>query len=438
VTLEHDVLPPIPQDQPRWPEIVPAGWIVLAVFANGPLILAQRALGVSMIPTQWLARIALAGLTLGAVLLRPRLTQRFLSPQMGVAVSAFGFSVFVSFCLATLRPASSPANLSSFVFMYGIGGLIFLTLLAPLPMKFGRIFRILFALSIALGIAQTARQDLILPDDILADFGIVFERFVDGRVRATSFFASPPRFAEFLTIGSVLILHRILFSATRRPLYLSIYFMTAWLLFNTYSRSGYILFLTSSLILIIMDRKWLRSGRGMGRRGTFAIFGSAMAVAGVAIADLFPVASPLTDTSSVEARQQHWSELLERFDSSTFLSFLFGTGQSARFSRLDTEYFVVDNLLFAIFLYAGSLGVLTFVFLSCTLIRESLRVPFDKDSPLRPLLAFFVGLLFESLFVDNHNTVFLTQLTLIGVLTQGAISHGLSSPSQASIGTPLR
>ena len=403
----------------RWPRVVPAGWFVLTVVGSGLILYVQIVLGGAQVPVQSLARVGLVGVAIGCWAFAVR-EKDFLDPRLRAPLVAFVVVTAASLLYSAFRSQALGDALGEFGFMYSIGIFLSLYLLIPVVARFGQGFRLFCASAVAFGFLQAMRQDLFLPQSFLERFGIVFQTFVNERVRVLGFFASPPRFAELLVLVCALLQHSLI-TGKRRWLTMSAYLVTLWVLYNTFSRSGYVLFLSTLAIqLILMRRQFFGSDSGAVAR-FYALIAGAGAGLALLVAGRFPLDSSVTDTTSFAARQGHWSSLIDQLRGLGAFEVVLGTGTAARYSFLSSEYFVVDNVVLAMFLYGGVLGVLTFLWLFIRIFSvAAVTAPRDR-SRWDALLAFYVSLLVEGMFVDNHNTIFIVQFALLGMLAHDRI-----------------
>lgn len=406
---------------PRWPEVVPVSWFVTLTVGGTGLTLLQELVGTSM-PIQVASRAALlacVAVALPAVKRPPQM--RSLTPTLTF------FLVALSCTLAAtlLQTDDWGAVASSYGFMYALAAPILLFLIAPMVVKRSHAFVALAVGAVCFGLVQTLSQDLLLPPGFRENFGVVWDEFVNGRVRATSFFASPPRFAELLVFCLAYLQYPML---TRRGTFWKLalpYLVVQFVLFNTYSRSGYVLFVAMTILQLILaatsrdpeTRETLRSRAffifAVGVLGLLSFFGGRIQLDG-----------SVTDSTSLLARQGHWSVLIQAIKSGGVPEFLFGTGRSAQFSAFSSDYFVVDNLLLAVYFHGGVLALAAFIYLFVSIARIALHHRTSSNSGRWvPILAFYLALPLEGMFVDNHNTVFLVQFALIGMLVQDWAAH---------------
>jgi hypothetical protein len=406
----------------RWPHVVPAGWFVLVVVAGGLITYLQESLGGVQIPVQSAARALLVAEVLIALAVSHR-ASRALPPSLSFPLGLFILSAVVALAAAAGRGTPTSDAVGAFMFMYGTGVLLAVFLIAPVSVRLGLAFRAFCVVAVGFGLLQTYKQDLLLPVAFRDRFGIVYERFVNENVRVLSFFASPPRFAELLVLIAAFIQHGFITGRRRGPASVLGYLLVVFVLYNTFSRSGYVLFLSTLIVqMFLMRRKFLGSD-GASRVRLYMVLvllcgGMAMLVSG-----RLPFDSSVVDTTSFTARQGHWSLLYQQAQGLSVSELFVGTGTSARFSVLSNDYFVVDNILLAVLLYSGLFGLLCFLFLFARIAREGVRAIGGGEARWEAILAFYISLLVEGMFVDNHNTIFTVQFALIGMLVWNRLSQ---------------
>jgi len=395
-----------------WPNAVSGDWLLLVIVSGGLVAVFQAALGLEWVPVQTGARLLFVALT---VLAFVGVLRRMGGVQTvpAVPLALFSLSAVMPLALAW----SDSGSMDSFLFMNGTASILMLFALVPIVVRPARLFKIFCVTAAAFGLLQIWMQDLLVPDPFIQQFGIAYQDFVNGRVRALSFFASAPRFAELLVFLAAYLQHA-LFRRQFQLWRLLSYGAVLVALYNTYSRSGYVLFLATMLAQL-----WFARVSGTRRRAwnlvdALLVLGTACGVLILLTMDRLPVEVAIFDATSWQARQLHWESVLSGLETEDLPALLFGTGRSAHFSRLSPEYFVVDNLFLAVFLYSGFFGLATFVWLVWAVLRRgALAVSVGGASRWHPVLAFSVALLVEGMFVDNHNTVFITQFAVLGMLT---------------------
>ncbi len=393
--------------------LVPATWLVTVILASGLLYIIQDATGSQAVPVLLgaaaiLVLMAAVSFLGGARPVVPR----------GVALAILFF--VVSAVLATVVAAAGGATddlAASFTFMYGIGILIGAALVAPISVRRSLVLTFFLAGAILFGLVQVMAGSLLVPQSYREEYGIVFETFVNGGLRVSSIFASPPRFAEVL-VYAILHLVYFLLSWDRCRLFLMVGIVVSlFVLYHTYSRSGYVLLLGGLLLLLLLVRA--RGPRVVRDRQNWAVPTIAGAAASVVLAvgaASFDVDSSLADSTSMGARIGNWQSLLSFFRQLGTLQLLFGTGRSAHYSFLNQGYFVVDNLYLSIFLYGGLLGMTAFALMATALAREGLQRAYERPERWLPFLAMSGASLLEGFFVDNHNTVFLLGFVAVGLI----------------------
>jgi O-antigen ligase len=118
---------------------------------------------------------------------------------------------------------------------------------------------------------------------------------------------------------------------------------------------------------------------------------------------------------------------------------MLGTGTSARYSVLSSNYFVLDNVGLAIFLYSGLIGLLLFLLLYAQILWEAMRSRRTGGMPRwDPMIAFFACLLIEGMFVDNHNTIFVAMFAMMGMLTRDRLALDDTAHSREMGEQPVR
>ncbi len=410
----------------RWPASLRVSWFTMAVVFGGLIQFAFDFAGLS-VPVQVMARVGLLASAIPVLFLTQEEERRSLV-LTGVVPSSVRLAsvlLFVSAVISFGKDALESSNISnaalSVLFMYGIGGFLLFAAFVPLSARFGKWFLILSGASIGFGLIQLVSQKLYLPPDYLKSVGLLYEVFVNGRLRLVSFFRSAPRFAELLTFISLLILYRILLPGSgrvvgRRVFLLLLYGMVIVLLFNTYSRAGYGLFLSSSVLMLILMRNAAFEGR-LWRFSSYLVPAIGAAAAIFILLDKMPFDSSILDDTSLQARQASWSELSNRVSEGSPIDYLVGFGVSARFARGEFGYFIIDNLALAVFLYSGVIGLFAAVFVSVAAVRFAVSVRRDGGQTLEPWIAFIPCLWIEGGFVDNHNTLFISLIAMLGVVS---------------------
>jgi hypothetical protein len=401
----------------RWPYVAPAGWFVLVVVAGGLITYIQVTVSSIGIPVQIGVRVLLVALALVAAVASGMLGASVIG-SLTVPLVLFVASALSAFMLALLRQPESGDAVESFVFMYSIGLLLALYVLAPVVVRLGLLFKVFCAASVGFGLLQAVMQNLLLPRAYLDQFGIVYDHFVNNHVRVVGFFASPPRFAELLVLIASYVQYGILSGRKRGPLMFLSYGMILFVLYNTFSRSGYLLFLaTLTVQLALLESHVLRERRSSGALRLYLVFACLATAMGLLVTGRLPFDASIFDVTSLDARQGHWTRWLRHFQSEGTLDLIFGSGKSVHYSVLSSQYFVLDNVALAVLLYGGVAGLLIFLYLYYRVFREALKMRSlgDADRWI-PILAFYPCLLLEGMFVDNHNTIFLVQFAMLGMI----------------------
>lgn len=394
------------------PNVVSGDWLLLVIASGGFLAVLQAALGLEWVPVQTGARLLFVALAvLASIAARSRVA----------GVRAVPAVPLVLFTLSAVMPVvltwSGSGSMDSFMFMNGTASILILFALVPIVVRPSRLFKLFCVAAAAFGLLQIWVQDLLLPDVFIQQFGIAYQDFVNGRVRALSFFASAPRFAELLVLLAAYLQHA-LFRRQLQLWRLLSYGAVLFALYNTYSRSGYVLFLGTLLAQLWFARMSSTRRRTWNLDDALLVLGTVCGVLVLLSFDRLPVEMAIFDATSWHARQLHWETALSGLGTQDLPALLFGTGRSAHFSRLSPEYFVVDNLFLAVFLYSGVFGLVTFMWLVTAVLRRATEVVgLGGASRWHPVLAFSVALLVEGMFVDNHNTVYVTQFAVLGMLT---------------------
>lgn len=394
----------------------------------------QVAVGGEGIPVQTGARALLLALVFLAMV-----TSSGAGTEAGpltIPLSLFAFTAGLAFLASLVSAPSSAEAAASFLFVYGTGLLLVVFVLAPVVVRPGPAFSLLCVAALTFGLVQVVKQDLLLPETYREKFGIVYVEFVNDNVRAVSFFASAPRFAELLVLMASYLQFGFLTGERRGPIRIMVYLVTLYVLYSTYSRSGYVLFVATLLVQLLLMRSRLvgESQRHGGARLAAALFGLAAGLVALSLGRI-PFDRSVIDTASFAARQAHWGDVFKNIDDQNILELILGTGTSAHFTVLSPEYFVVDNLALAIFLYSGILGLFSFVWLCFAVLREGLTMSHQAGyARWHPLLAFCTSLLVEGVFVDNHNTVFITLFAMMGMLSWDRIRLKGSAPGDLRVG----
>jgi hypothetical protein len=399
------------------------GWFVLLVVAGGLVGYLQDMVLGKMLPVEVVWRVLLLFQIL-FILAFCRIKTQPLPGILTLPILLLSISMFITLILRLVDGDDVRMTLRAFYFMFGIGIFIIFMPFVPLVIERMRFFAAFAVVTILFATFQVLSQEMHFSDSLRTEFGLQFDLFTNGRLRAVGFFASAPRFAEFL----VFILSWLLFDMISKGrfalLKLVMYGLCIWLLFNTYSRSGYVLFVGTTAMIILMKQRQIFGARGVWGllARVIGLFGFAgLMIALVAFVDFGSL--EVTNLTSFLARLQHWVILQERISNLTVLQYLFGSGNAAMYSRSELDYFVVDNLFLVLFLYSGFLGLLAFLLLFISTIMVALtEIRRHQEARILPVVALYVGLAFQGLFVDNHNTFFLTQLGIIAMIRANRIA----------------
>jgi hypothetical protein len=205
-------------------------WFVLVVVADGFLAFAQEVAYGGNLPLELAARCLLVLQFAVAVLIG---TRRIVRPPAYLAFAILLNAAANLLPVLMLLAAGADVTLAvrTVYFMYGIGFLTLFALFVPMGLSGIPLFTVFFAVCMGFGAAQVVTQDLLLPEAVKAGFGIQYEQFANGQIRAVSFFASAPRFAEMLVFVSLWLLFGILEGRGRVLLRLAVYAITLWLLY---------------------------------------------------------------------------------------------------------------------------------------------------------------------------------------------------------------
>ena len=319
---------------------------------------------------------------------------------------------------------------TSFLFMYGIGLVMIVFIAGPATVRLTTPLVALLIAAFVFGVVQMLSNDLLLPGNFKDHYGIAFERFVNGRVRVLAFFPSAPRFAEVVVFVLIYVIFSVIQGGRARKLRVIVAVIFMVLLYNTFSRSGYLFFISALFFLLIQGRARL-STRSDGKPAvTYYAMMTALVLGGLYLA-LSSAVSDLAvgDSTSLDARFSHWTALKEQFNASGSSAFFFGTGKSAHANFLESDYFVIDNVFYAFGFFGGLIGLSTVLWLYWRTLRTLLRAR-SLHPEVIPLVALLSALPVEGLFVDNHNTLLLVVFISIGVLNRYA--HEDAPPTELS------
>jgi hypothetical protein len=398
-------------------------WFALAVVFSSAILLLQILAGLDAIPATTLFQ-GLLFLQLLAILTSSR--RPAYGPGSVAVLLLLGTSV-AALVHASIAETNTENLARSYLFMYSLGLASAVYVAGPAHVRLTKPMRGAIAAAIAFGVAQAVFDDLLLPQAFKDHYGIVYERFVNDRVRVLSVFPSAPRFAELLALVIVTSIGALLVRASR-PAWrnAAIVIASSYALFHTYSRSGYILAALATFFLLLFIRPTLRAS---GRRGpdlAYLTTGGFLLGAAVYLAFAPSENLAIADSTSLEARLGHWTSLRDQFDTAGTSAYFFGTGRSAFANILQRDYFVVDNVFYAFIYFAGFFGLAALAFLYLVALRGLRRLHAEQPH-LIPLTAFLCALPFEGLFLDNHNTLLLTLFIALGVINR--YRYVIPSPS---------
>jgi hypothetical protein len=394
------------------------GWFVLMVVADGFLAFVQHLFFDRTFPIEGVARVLLL-VQIATLALMARTRIRTVSGFLVIAIVLNGLSFLIPALLQLGSGADPFLTFRALYFMFGIGILTLLVPFLQIELDRSRIFPLFFALSLLFGAAQVVTQDLLLFDTLKQEFGLQYEQFSNGRIRAVSFFASAPRFAEMLVFVMLCLSFDILTGRRFVLLRVCVYALALWLLYNTYSRAGYVLWGTATLVAAFLLRDHVfkaHTAHGLILR-TLCLTGLAMALVWVG-ASLQVSTLAIADVTSMGARLQAWAAQAEAFATSDMMAMFFGSGVTPLFSRFESDYFATDNLMLILLRYNGLLGLTAFILFYVTVLFVALQaLRSSADRLLVAMTALYVGLFFESLFIDNHNTIHLVQFVILTLVT---------------------
>ncbi len=324
--------------------------------------------------------------------------------------------------------------MDSFVFIYGIGILLVFSAIVPLQRSFRKPLLIVGDYLCDFWTAATGYSVAVLTCGISTRDRLGLRKFVNDRLRVVSFSDRRPGSLNCLVVISLLILNKLLVGdavrgvARGRAFLWTGYITCVILIVNTYSRAGYVLFVTTSIVLVLSRRGYVRGG-SIGRLGSYLISVLAGGTVLLLALDKIPFDRSVLDTTSYISRQDNWASLIQRVYQGSVLDLFVGFGVSARFPRGDPRYFIIDNLWFALFLYGGILSLLGTSLMSVVVVRYALSVQRAGDRSLGPWIVLIPGLWVEGAFVDNHNTLFVCLLLILGLVSSAqrriALSEGV-------------
>ncbi|MFE4955959.1 hypothetical protein ACFRCW_18100 [Streptomyces sp. NPDC056653] len=405
-------------------------WFVWVTVGGSAITLVQLLAGGATVP---LSVAFAAALAFQALILFARRPSDFSAPVgLASAICAMLGGAFVAIVHAVISESNNGDLFTSFLFMYSLGLAMIVFVAGPATVRLTRSMKVLIVAAFTLGLAQALSNNLLLPQSFKDEFGILYENFINDRTRVLSFFASAPRFAE-LTVFVLIYTVFGMIQGTRRTVIRSgATVLLLYLLYNTFSRSGYLLFATSLIFLLLYCHSTL-SKRWDGRP-SLAYHGILLVLLLGALCFAFaPSVKELaiTDSTSLESRHSHWNELKDQFVAEGAGAYLFGTGRSAHANILQAEHFVIDNVFYAFVYFGGIVALGTVVCLYWRTLRALLRAR-TKHPEAIPLAALISALPVEGLFLDNHNTLLITLFMAIGGLNRYAHEESARSHSHAS------
>ncbi len=329
-----------------------------------------------------------------------------------VALTAFFVGIVIPLEIAMM--SGTKDALRAFVFMHSVSLFLVFFAFVPLHMTPGPVFKSVLIFALGFGAIQVLVQDLLFSDHFRTELGVLFDTFVNGRVRATGLFASKARFGEAVTLALAVVGWRLL-RGEKISLQIVLGLVLLWMLYNSYSRAGY--FLAGVTLLLLVLSAWKR--RRNRNEELRLLFMSIIVITAVTLIGVFLSFQQenqidIFDAQSLIARLTHWESLGLQNVSYGFVQQLFGTGQAAMFSRSEANYYVIDNLFLAVYVYGGTYGLMTFLLASFAVLRTA-RV-WDHEGRLEPLRAFTLALFAEGLFLDNHNTLFLALFAVLAMI----------------------
>jgi len=325
---------------------------------------------------------------------------------------AFTLSIFTSFALALGTETESAVR--AFIFMHSVSVFLIMFVFLPIHMRSKNLFRAVLIFSILFGVAQLWTQDLLFSDQVRFALGLEFDFFVNGRLRLTGLFASKARFGEAVTLALAFVFASLL-KGDRPKAQLLLFAALMLLLYNSYSRAGYLLAVVTIFAIIAMYWQKLRKSSSSGLLFLIGLVGITTILSlGISASMMRELQVEQFDLQSFWARLSHWDTLRQSATARGLLSQFFGSGQAAMFSRSEVDYFVIDNLFLSLYFYGGLVGLATFLVLFFAITRAAKH--YDKEGNMVPLRAFTIGLFFEGIFLDNHNTLFLALFAILALI----------------------
>lgn len=345
-----------------------------------------------------------------------------------VAAVTFVIFSFIPFCAALIEGTAVDLAVRSYYFLYGIGVVAALACIFNLQIHGGPVFRLISLICIFFGALQVYYQELLLPAQLREFYGLQYEFFTGGRLRAVSFFNSAPRFAEFISFFILYLVSYLLIANRNALLASAALVLLTWLLYNTFSRSGFILTLLGFFLVITIYAFNFRLLRNWHHYAIFVIVTILLVQALIYLSQSQGfLSSEVFDTASLDARVAHWDSIFQAMPDYGVTDIFFGQGLAALFSRSEVEYFVVDNLFIAVFLYSGLAGVVSAAFFFGFLLRSALlKFKITQSPAILALLSLSLAMLFEGLFVDNHNAFFFVCLVMIGLIGRSSGKFALT------------
>ncbi|MFF4724665.1 O-antigen ligase family protein [Streptomyces mirabilis] len=406
----------------------------MVVVGSSALTLSQLLTGVKA-PFSLAFQAVLAFQTLLLFLRRP-----FNAPQPeGLAPAICGMLGGAFIALIHAYISGNDGDLfTSFLFMYSMGLVMVVFIAGPVTVWLTRPIQAYIFAALAFGLAQALTGNLMLPQAFKVEYGIFWEKFIgNGKIRVLSFLPSAPRFAELTTFVLLYTFYGISQSAQKRILRFGVSLLMLYILYHTFSRSGYLLLATSVLFLLRYTHATLSTRRD--GRLSLAYFGTVwVLVVGVLSLALSPSVKAIGDSTSLNSRFSHWAELQAQVDAYGSTAYLFGTGRSAygTLFRGDST-FVIDNVFFALMSFGGIVSLVTFLWLFGWTLRALLRAR-ARHPEVTPLLAFVSALPVEGLFLDNHNAILIALFVSIGILNRYAREERAQGLSAVDAGDPSR
>lgn len=395
-----------PKERASW--LRSGDWYVAAMLSGGIWVLAQFVVPLPGSLGAWaMAIVVIQAIVVALVAPGGAFGSRWLRPLLLLTL--------VTACLPAIRAVfngvSPPEVFADLVFMWGAGvGLLACLLYVP-RVRGTWLLRSVIGVLLGIGVVQIISQDLLIAEEARASLGVVYEYFSNNMLRASSVMSSAARFGEVAAAIALIALAKMLRGGVRFAT-LTVLIIALFCLANTYSRASYIVFLVGGILVVLMT--WVTYWR---RRIPVPI--ALLALVGF-VAILFlgfwvPTTGALDDTSLV-ARVAHWQAVADRVAHFDITDWLVGSSTTARFPINDPQYFVLDNVYLAHFMYGGIIGLAVFIGLVLTIIGLALRVAHRVGGTIIPLTSFYIALLCSGLFLDNHNSVNVAAFALLGAI----------------------